>query len=842
MPLTIIRDVITITSVFPTLNIEPGDTLRLIAREVNLIQDYDLKGRKLEIYADVFSPPGGNGAWGSQPPGKRDGSDGKPGVKGGDGTDGGSVKVVAEVMTGIKVNVKGGNGGLGGVGGVGGKGSIERVVLRGSDELVFINIPNGGNGGQGGNGGTGGRGGTVTLSSVRYTTKPNVDFSGEILAGGGKEESMVVLATTNGFGCRAPPRPYLRWTFLAGMMASTASLATLMAPTVLQFWASLALEPFAPEWAKYRQLVGEYWFRKYIPGDRDRDEYLGRAVDEFKAARRLDPKLKESSDSLALAQNNMNPLGLPRNMDVFPDFKRYKDEYLALSSLSATFFSMGNNILLNTTNLPAFREIFRGQQRESSNRMSATKDELKILENDKADAEAALDVLKKMLEDVKRRIENEQEEMKRKSMKFKGLNGSIWEVASAIVAVAAAVPSGGASLFVLVPEVISFSKTVYDNAGPLFKAIVDDGKSEVVETVKSEFAKIKKDAGPFLDASKEVGNLMKVLEAIRKGKEAAADNSALLDLVQTGAEVTYECLLKRQEILSLGMKGDALVARYDSEVALQALHQAAINETEVTDKVLKAAGLKILRGILPIIDSLLTSAFYAQRSIETYLLQDQHQHVFYDVGRVHPDFEANYLSDMTPRADLVAEYNTSFTGALNPDLMNKSYRDYFNNNSLLPDARRLSFTDPKLLESFRSTLTFAFSVDASKLSELRYRTKIQAVGISLIGAQADARIVTCGIEHGAVYSERRTRKGEVMSVIRSPRHGNIFAPTTALETDKFHLNGSPPLDNPQSLPLWGMGIGGLYTITVSTDEIAEHHVFFEGLTEIEVWLGYQYMD
>lgn len=58
MPLTIIRDVITITSVFPTLNIEPGDTLRLIAREVNLIQDYDLKGRKLEIYADVFSTSG----------------------------------------------------------------------------------------------------------------------------------------------------------------------------------------------------------------------------------------------------------------------------------------------------------------------------------------------------------------------------------------------------------------------------------------------------------------------------------------------------------------------------------------------------------------------------------------------------------------------------------------------------------------------------------------------------------------------------------------------------------------------------------------------------------------
>lgn len=48
-------------------------------------------------------------------PGKRDGSDGKIGSPGASGTDGGVVKVIAEVMTGLRVNVKGGDGGKAGL-------------------------------------------------------------------------------------------------------------------------------------------------------------------------------------------------------------------------------------------------------------------------------------------------------------------------------------------------------------------------------------------------------------------------------------------------------------------------------------------------------------------------------------------------------------------------------------------------------------------------------------------------------------------------------------------------------------------------------------------------------
>jgi hypothetical protein len=298
------------------------------------------------------------------------------------------------------------------------------------------------------------------------------------------------------------------------------------------------------------------------------------------------------------------------------------------------------------------------------------------------------------------------------------------------------------------------------------------------------------------------------------------------------------------------METEALTADLTSEKEVLAFHDAAKDLNKLTTEIIREAGLKVIQAAFSRVDILLSLAFRAQRSIESYLLIDQTQLVYYDVGRIHPDAEADYIRDADPAnnnqtlkalADAhVTLYQTSFSRILNPTDMFETYNTYFKHLQLRKDIYRHSFSDPKDLETFRATFTLTFNFDAATLDEQRYSTKIQAIGIAFIGATGTGNIISCKIEHGAFYSERRS-DGKTPETILKPRYDTILAPVTPLQTSGFDLDSSPPLDESQSSWLWGMGIGGLYTITIPESEFKLHHPTFDGLKEIEVWLGYQYL-
>ncbi|KAF6748938.1 hypothetical protein DFP72DRAFT_915039 [Ephemerocybe angulata] len=99
----------------------------------------------------------------------------------------------------------------------------------------------------------------------------------------------------------------------------------------------------------------------------------------------------------------------------------------------------------------------------------------------------------------------------------------------------AAVPTGGASLLVSVPDIISFSKTVYNNAAPLAKAILDNEENQTLAVAKDQFNKVKEDVDDIGNASKKIANLLDVIDKIKGGK--TPDNSKLMDLPEKGGPV-----------------------------------------------------------------------------------------------------------------------------------------------------------------------------------------------------------------------------------------------------------------------------------------------------------------
>ena len=875
----IIRDEIALGARTPFMaGVAPGGTLQLIAREVRLTENHDLGGRNLEIFASVFTASNGAafigqgvagaagsngvaGANGRRFPEKEDGSDGGPGGSGGDGTDGTAVTVVSEVVEGLNVDVQGGKGGAGGAGGAGGVGA-PRVYELGEP---IVDLTNGGNGRPGGNGGAGGNGGTVTVTGVRYITGPIVNVSG----GGSGEQGVGGDTGLAGYiEWREPEFPLENpmWEEFGGDPGregapglpgakGAAGVGVITEPSYDEFWSSLASQPFAAEWAAYRHTMGEFFFRSYTPGVADREGYIGRAVDEFKAAIRLERDPQQQAKSiLRLEQiwNNLNPLGLPRDFDLIPDFSTYMDRLTNFGNLLNTFTSIGNTFSLTSTQVDAFQALFKGQVMEADSRIGEAKAQLEISVVREQQLVEALVEVERMMADVGRRIEKAKEEMKAKPLSFGSVVGNVGQLAVAVGALMAAAPTGGASLLALAPNVINLGQTVYQNAEPLAKAIFDDGEEETLTKVKGEFAKVKGNVEDIMTTSDKITDLLNVINNIKRAKKP--DNSKLMDLVQKGAELTYEHLLKTQEMKTAKMQTRALGEAVVSEEALQAYYAAEAVRTDIQQQILRSAGLALIRGAFARVDILLEFAFCAQRSVEIYCLQDQRQHVYYDIGRVHPDLEADYAwgGDMT-REQLAAKYQASFSRLLNPFDMWETYQKYFKNTSsnpnlILKDIRRLTFNDAEILDIFRSThqLSFEFDVRDDKVlsppSKMRYRTKIQAIGIAFVGATSASSIVSCRLEHGALYSERSIVDREVHVTPLRTRYEIITAQTTPLKIGDFDLDSAPPLERPQSSPLWGMGIDGQYTLTVPSGEMEEHRIKFDELMEVQVWLGYQFVE
>src|SRR4029453_2861026 len=129
------------------------------------------------------------------------------------------------------------------------------------------------------------------------------------------------------------------------------------------YWTCLryAVGSDASEWGTYRLSVGEYVFRAYRAASTS-DTYQGLALDEFDAAFALNPDFVQARTDRDHLLDNRNILGIPRQVDIFPDFARYDSFVTASAQLVLSILQFASNdlttgILANYTVQSLQREI-----------------------------------------------------------------------------------------------------------------------------------------------------------------------------------------------------------------------------------------------------------------------------------------------------------------------------------------------------------------------------------------------------------------------------------------------------------------------------------------------------
>jgi hypothetical protein len=868
-------------------------TLYILARKITQVDDLRVRARPLVIVADEFlgngflinasgensMSPGSHGPHaGSTPPGFEGGA-GENGGNGGAGDNGGTVTLMCRHSSGVRISVSGGAGARGGAGGNGGPGSPATLIPGGTHtETHFdqdgnpfevevqdpdIEIPGtlGGGGGIGGNGGAGGNAGTIRFISIADDNPPML----ESIGGAGGTPGAGGIWGPHGAHAEVPPD--LDTTPLPGAFGSTGadSIPTVATLSPEDYVAGLRplLDAEGPScanlWASHRKDVGQHFYRQFrqsqpLNGDLAATEFARCLelqpdpdnpdnVEALQWQRQLMdfPRPTTAGPNVVWVPGGLNALGLPRNLDVLPRFKKYADAFTGFGALVLTFLQQGQHAIMQAPNLNAWQDFLTGQRNQAlaaqatmvEDRDQAATD-ARLAREAIASVQAQLDQTTQGIKDAIVKMGEEEEE----KLSIGGVIGTVAGLAGAVVAVIAAVPSLGTSLVALVPSMVALSSTVVDNMEPIAQKLMA-GEQPNTEAIKKAYDKVDKQAATVVKGAKAIVDFVKVVDQLSKVKVTSPNNSERLALVRQGVAQTYELLLARHRVTSAEQRFHATEARVkraaDNVVQIDALK----NNLQQTEEKLRATGLHAIAIAESKADALLTLAFYAQRSVEIYTLTDQEDKVRLESGHLHPDDRLKYRQGEIKEIELSNKLLDSWESMLQLLDLEVAFNK-FTTQFHEPDARRLSFPagSPEVA-ALRAHHRFSFRVDPTTLPPGQVDAKVRGVRLALVGATNPTTEVTCTIGHGSSYETRR-KDGSVTATVLQARVSHRFTKVGSPLLADEGTGSDLPLTDPQSIAFWGRGVGGEWEFSIPEHTFAEG-LDLTGLTEVQVWIIYQFL-
>ena len=531
----------------------------------------------------------------------------------------------------------------------------------------------------------------------------------------------------------------------------------------------------------------------------------------------------------------LNALGLPRDMDVLPRFEAYRDAFTNFGGLVVDFLELGAIVLIQEQDLDAWQSNLTIQHGQALASQQTTVEDLAQAQTEARIAAEDIAGIQAQLNQTTHDIQTALQEMREKPLSIGGILGTVASIASAVVAVVAAVPSGGASLVALVPAMVALSSEVFDNAEPIAQAVLS-GDPANTASIKKAYDKVGSEAAAVVKGAKAIVSFVAVVQKLTAS--TTPDNSKHMALVRHGVELTHELLLARHRDTLAQQRMDAAQARIERAAEAVTGIEALRKDLATTEESLKLTGLQAIAIAESKADALLTLAFYAQRSVEIYTLTDQEERVQLESGHLHPDIRQRYADGEIDESELVQRLTDSWIGLLNLVNLQVDF-DQFTSQFSEPDRLRLSFRagDPEL-DILLATRRFPFRVDAASLPADQVDAKVQGVRLALVGATHPAGEVTCEIRHASSYESRRS-DGSITATLLQPRVSNRFAKLDRLVAEEG-LGPDPLLTDPTSLAFWGRGIGGDWELAIPDHEF-DAGLSLAGLTEVQVWITYQFL-
>ncbi|MFJ6835496.1 hypothetical protein [Streptomyces sp. NPDC091209] len=707
----------------------------------------------------------------------------------------------------------------------------------------------GGDGGWGGRGGDGGSGGTIAFTSIVDDTSPVLEATGGRGGPGGPGGA----AGPDGAGSEATA---VEGSFgtdgasgIDGQVVQS-NVAEPDYPAGLRPLLDSTGPSYANYWAPFRIVTGEYYYHRYNPSVPERVDFGRVAAGEFERALELQPdnvdaqRLQQqlvgfpTGDGAVWAGGGTNALGLPRDLDVLPSFDEYINAFTGFEDPVLTFLSLGINTILARKTISDLAEIVDLKRRESVAARDNSSDDLDIAKSERKLAGDEVAYAQQQLDQATSDIQTALVEMQQQgspSVSFGDIIGTVAEIGGVVLSVAAAVATGGASLVALVPAMVALADSVTDNAAPIAKAVFSGEEADTM-AVEDAYENVDQNASTVIAGARSIVNFVNVVQKL--GQATTPENSAPMALVRRGTELTHQLLIARNRAALAQQRVDAGQARLSraDDVVRQA--EALQSGLAMDAESIKQAGLLAIATAQSKAEALLGLAFRAQRSVEIYTLQREEEHLVFEAGLISPDAALAYYEEDMREDELAQRLISSWGSMLDPLHIQSDYISYFDQPHD-QDTLRRSFkaADPQLGD-IRTRHQLTFRIDGSEVPDGHFDAKIKSVRLALVGASHPAGEISCEVRHGGTYEQRRSDNSIAIQLLK-PRVSTRPAKTTPLAPDEG-LGDDPPLTAPRSLAFWGRGVGGDWQVAIPQGQF-DSGLDLSGLTEVQVWIGYQFV-
>ena len=357
------------------------------------------------------------------------------------------------------------------------------------------------------------------------------------------------------------------------------------------------IRPLADPWEAYRLRVGEFYFRSFTSGNASTASYLQTALQEFNSVVALQPDNLQAQQLRSRLLNNQNILGLPRDLDIIPDFTLWENSYSNYKAFITDLYADAGRMLTLSADLAQARSILGLGVSHLQGLDSILDIEAQEANVSLQAANAELQSANQRIASIRQRLTEKEQELQSKSMDLGGVLTTFATIGSSILASA----TGGAGLIALAPTLLAIGQDLSD--------------SDVVSLLGDKGArdKLAKDAGGLKAIVEGVKGVIGLTKAINDLDQIPQEDSEYKELMREMIDAVGQQKLGQLHGIQSELAVQAAVARKDINSSDLQLAQTQVRSLTTDIGALKDAALTLVRAAQRYVDILTSFAFKGVR-------------------------------------------------------------------------------------------------------------------------------------------------------------------------------------------------------------------------------------
>ena len=655
-----------------------------------------------------------------------------------------------------------------------------------------VRLP-GGAGGNGGNGGNGAPGGNITVRFALATATPTAAAPGG--AGGAAGQG----------GAGGPGRPPGRpgRAGKPGRRGATGVISIQQIPAEQVF---LSLDPASAEgWAAYRAEVAGFLLRRF-----DFDSQLA-ALNEAGEALLLNPDDAEAATVQSRIIQRQIPSGLPRDLDIAPDYPTLSANVPAEIAIVQNAFQAFVSVVSLETIADTIREQLKVLRMQLENRTEEAQADVVIANGDVAIAQAEKVNIQKQIDLIQQDIVAAQSQ----SFSLGGFLTTVGTIAAGLAGMA----SGPGAIISIAAGIASLNNLAgtRDNVGILIgelgNAATDPKNKTKLEQEVANVTGMGGDLTDLIKGTKSVISFVKVISDLDAAISGSQNQSQVGKLLREKAKLTRDHMVASMR----ERQAKARVVAAEMRVANLISEMAHIDDrlehwsTEIA--VLNAAADLLIRAARHVVDMVMDDVFLAQRAREIYQLEGT-PNLRFDFGYLHPDTDRS-LSPALRAAATLASLAGMPLQILAWNQMFQQLNSAQIGFDVIHPQLSVTITDLAQLQAFASGSALRVTIGLESVPSGMFELKANALSLQLNRA-VTGQSANIWVTHSGEWAMNRRTDGSVTKMLLRPRR-EVFA----IEAGSGILRSNIPA-NPQSnsepgppFSFWGRGAATTFTLELA---------------------------